>query len=97
MAATKQSVYVRRLTDPTEEQAAHCAALMEAAFGAVTYDNFGETLSGGNKDLDILILRAGVNAGFTGGEVYVAGFTEDVADICALAIWFGPGTDYLAT
>ncbi|KAJ7230662.1 hypothetical protein GGX14DRAFT_411724 [Mycena pura] len=95
--AAKQPVFVRRLVDPTEDEIEECTALLVAAFQAVTDDNFGHSLIGGDKELDILLLRAGVRAGIVGGEVWVAGLTEEVTVICAVAIWFGPGTDYLAT
>ncbi|KAJ7614659.1 hypothetical protein DFH06DRAFT_920702, partial [Mycena polygramma] len=39
--------------------------------------------------------RAVVRAGLIGGEVWVAGFGP--TDICAAAVWFGPGNDFLAT
>lgn len=58
-------------------------------------DPFGHSLTGGNLELDIWLQRAHVRAGAIGGELWVAGYGP--TDICAVAIWYGPGTDFLAT
>ncbi|KAJ7614658.1 hypothetical protein DFH06DRAFT_129469 [Mycena polygramma] len=89
------NVVVRRLINPTEDEIEEAAAILNSAFLSLAPEPFGPSLTGGNPDLDILFNRAGVRAGLVGGEVWVAGFGP--TDICAVAVWFGPGTDYLAT
>ncbi|KAK7031530.1 N-acetyltransferase domain-containing protein [Favolaschia claudopus] len=87
-------IVVRRLVDPSEQEIEHAASLLHDAFLAAG-DSFGLSLSGGDPALDIWILRAGVRAAVVGGELWVAGFNP--TEICSVATWFGPGTDYLAT
>jgi len=48
---------------------------------------------GGNRLLLNPLQRAHITAGAIGGEVWVAGFGPD--DISAVAVWFGPGEDFL--
>ncbi|KAJ7067880.1 acyl-CoA N-acyltransferase [Mycena amicta] len=90
-------VFVRRLETPTDAQIEQLVTLMLESFQAVTYDTFGTSLNGGDKSLDIFLHRASLKAGFVDGEVWVAGFTPQVSQICAVAIWFPPQTDYLNT
>ena len=61
----------------------------------VAPEPFFDSLTGGNRELNILIHRTHIRAGALEGEVWVAGFGP--TDICAVAVWFGPGTDILAT
>ncbi|KAJ7035561.1 hypothetical protein C8F04DRAFT_1097681 [Mycena alexandri] len=88
------SVVVRRLVTPTEDEIHQAAAVLHAAFLQLN-DSFGLSLTGGNPELDIEFHTVVLRAGAVGGEIWVAGFGP--TDICAVAVWFGPGTDYLAT
>ncbi|KAJ6561079.1 hypothetical protein DFH09DRAFT_1160395 [Mycena vulgaris] len=87
-------IVVRRLTNPTDDEVERGSALLNVAFRALT-DSFGESLTGGNPDLDQMFHRAHMRASAVGGELWVAGFGP--TDICAVACWFGPGTDFLDT
>ncbi|KAJ7355790.1 acyl-CoA N-acyltransferase [Mycena albidolilacea] len=87
-------IVVRQLVNPTEDEIEQAATVLKDAFHAGA-DPFGHSLCGGNLEFDTQILRAGVRAAVVGGEIWVAGLGP--TDIGAVATWFGPGTDYLAT
>ncbi|KAJ7272679.1 acyl-CoA N-acyltransferase [Mycena haematopus] len=87
-------IVVRRLVNPSEDEIEQAAAVLNRAF-LNPPDPFFHSLTGGNRKLDICIHRAHVRAGVIDGEVWVAGY--EPTDICAVAVWFGPGTDILAT
>ncbi|KAJ7886005.1 hypothetical protein B0H13DRAFT_2343023 [Mycena leptocephala] len=87
-------IVVRRLINPTEDEFEQAATILNRAFLG-SPDPFGYSLTGGNLELDIWLQRAHVRAGAIGGELWVAGYGP--TDICAVAIWYGPGTDFLAT
>ncbi|KAJ7355792.1 acyl-CoA N-acyltransferase [Mycena albidolilacea] len=87
-------IIVRKLSDPTEDEIEQAAAVLNEAF-LNPPDPFFHSLTGGNRELDIYIHRAHVRSGVLDGEVWVAGFGP--TDICAVAVWFGPGADVLAT
>ncbi|KAJ6485712.1 hypothetical protein C8R45DRAFT_997581 [Mycena sanguinolenta] len=87
-------IIVRRLTNPSETEIEKAAAVLNRAF-LNPPEPFFHSLTGGNRDLDILIHCAHVRAGLIDGEVWVAGY--EPTDICAVAIWFGPGTDIFST
>ncbi|KAJ7460805.1 hypothetical protein FB451DRAFT_1405340 [Mycena latifolia] len=85
---------VRRLINPTDDEIERGATLLTAAFNELT-DAFGACITGGNSDLDPMFHRAHMRAGAVGGELWVAGFGP--TDIAAVAVWFGPGTEFLDT
>ncbi|KAJ7623660.1 hypothetical protein FB45DRAFT_1031574 [Roridomyces roridus] len=85
---------VRQLSHPTDSELEQAAAVLTAAF-ARSPDTFGHSMMGGDMSLDPLFQMAGLRAGAIGGEIWVAGFSP--SEICAVALWFGPGSDYLAT
>ncbi|KAJ7132308.1 hypothetical protein C8R44DRAFT_773712 [Mycena epipterygia] len=87
-------IVVRRILNPTEDETERAAAVLLAAFRD-SPNSFGESLTGGDRDIDISLHRAYLGAAAVGGEIWVAGFGP--TDICAVATWFGPGTDYLET
>ncbi|KAJ7272677.1 hypothetical protein B0H12DRAFT_1091512 [Mycena haematopus] len=87
-------IVVCKLVNVTEDEIEQAATVLKEAFHAGA-DPFGHSLSGGNLELDFWILRAHVRAAVIGGELWVAGSQSQ--DICAVATWFGPGTDFLAT
>jgi len=88
------SIVVRRLVTPTEDEIQQAAAVLHAAFLQLN-DGFGHSLTGGNPELDLKLHLACLRAGAVGGEIWVAGFGP--TEIRAVAVWFGPGTDYQAT
>ncbi|CAK5273817.1 unnamed protein product, partial [Mycena citricolor] len=94
--ASMAPVFVRRLENPTEDEIERCASVLLAAFNSLN-DVFSHSLTGGNRDLDFDINVAPVRAALIAGQVWVAGFDAAVSDICAVALWFGPGAEYLAT
>ncbi|KAJ7173691.1 hypothetical protein C8R46DRAFT_1083692 [Mycena filopes] len=85
---------VRRLLDPTPTEIHAAAAVLHDAFLHLG-DPFGITLTGGNPDLDLELHLVCLRAAALEGEIWVAGFES--TDICAVAVWFPPGADYLAT
>ncbi|KAF8166656.1 hypothetical protein K438DRAFT_1857116 [Mycena galopus ATCC 62051] len=87
-------IVVRRLVNPTEDEIEQAATVLSKAFQAAD-DPFGNSLTGGDPKLDIWLQRSQVRAAAIGGELWVAGFST--TDICAVATWFGPGADFLAT
>ncbi|KAJ7497944.1 hypothetical protein B0H11DRAFT_1997924 [Mycena galericulata] len=88
------NIVVRRLANPTEDEYERAVSTLLAAFEPAP-DSFGHSLTGGDRTLRPLFHDAHLRAGAIGGEVWVAGFGP--TDICAVAVWFGPGTDYLET
>ncbi|KAJ6485714.1 hypothetical protein C8R45DRAFT_997587 [Mycena sanguinolenta] len=87
-------IVVRKLANPTEEEIEKAPNVLNDAFLAGG-DPFGHSLYGGDMELGLWGLRAQMRATAIGGELWVAGFES--TDICAVAAWFGPGTNYLAT
>ncbi|KAJ7708825.1 hypothetical protein B0H17DRAFT_1030971 [Mycena rosella] len=87
-------IIVRRLTNPTDDEIERGSALLTVAFRSLN-DLFVASITGNNPDLDPMFHRAHMRAGAVGGELWVAGFGP--TDIAAVAVWFGPGTDFLAT
>ncbi|KAJ7282092.1 hypothetical protein C8J57DRAFT_1299436 [Mycena rebaudengoi] len=87
-------VVVRHLSNPTDDEIERGVDVLCAAF-ATSPDTFGASITGGNMDLHRPLHRAAIRAGVIGGEVWVAGFGP--TDISAVAVWFGPGADYLAS
>ncbi|KAF7357004.1 N-acetyltransferase domain-containing protein [Mycena venus] len=75
-------IVVRRLVNPTEDEIEQAATVLKNAFHAAG-DPFGHSLSGGNLELDALLLRTQVRAAVVGGELWTAGFGP--TDICAVA------------
>nr|GAT53483.1 predicted protein [Mycena chlorophos] len=95
-------VFVRRLIAPTPEQLDQCAQLMLQSFrvaSAQHQDNFGVSLTGGDPSLDLPLHQARLGACVIDGELWVAGFSPEVTDteICAVAVWYPPGTSGLRT
>ncbi|KAL1743070.1 hypothetical protein HDZ31DRAFT_83699 [Schizophyllum fasciatum] len=84
------NIVVRRLKNATDAEIERIVAVNVAAFAN---DAFSRVLVGGNMDLLPLLMRAHVEAGLIGGEVYVAGDGPD--DIASAAVWFGPGQELL--
>lgn len=89
-----KEVFVRQLKKATGEDLKKGTAILVAAFDTPP-DEFGLSLVQGDLRLSSLLHRAHLTAGVVGGEVWVAGFDEH--DISAVAIWFGPGQDFLST
>ncbi|KAJ6607021.1 hypothetical protein B0H10DRAFT_574324 [Mycena sp. CBHHK59/15] len=83
---------VRRILNPTEDEIERGSAVLTAAF-RLSHDTFGESIVGGNRDLDNALHQAHMRAGAIGGELWVAGFGPE--DIAAVVVWFGPGADFL--
>ncbi|KAF8166654.1 acyl-CoA N-acyltransferase [Mycena galopus ATCC 62051] len=87
-------IVLRKLTNPTEDEIELAAAVLNRAF-LNPPDPFFRSLTGGNPELNIGVHRAHVRAGVIAGEVWVAGY--EPTDFCAVAVWFGPGTDIFET
>ncbi|KAJ7102975.1 hypothetical protein C8R43DRAFT_230382 [Mycena crocata] len=85
---------VRRIINPTDDEIERGVTLLTAAFRAAP-GTFDDSLTGGDRDISPGLHRANLRAAAVGGELWVAGFGP--TDISAVAVWFGPGTSYLAT
>ncbi|OBZ76810.1 hypothetical protein A0H81_03360 [Grifola frondosa] len=84
-----EMIYIRQLSDPSEEQVEAAVQVLMSAF---RNDSGMASLSGGNRHLEGVIYRMSIRASVTRGEFHVA-IDNDI--IQGVAIWIGPGTDWL--
>ncbi|KAL0945216.1 hypothetical protein HGRIS_000728 [Hohenbuehelia grisea] len=92
MSSTTPTYTIRLFTNPSGTEVAAAEQVLADAFKG---DNFTEMTVGRDPALVLPFGRSVLTAGLLEGTVYVA--EDSTGTIAAVAVWFGPGTEYCHT